>query len=146
MNQGPGVPFTSTAVLDVLSSWEIHAHQRSGKPRAHMIRSRLLHRTVSKALAKSSLSTSVGTFLFVAALNQFHGVDERLGYGSPLQKACLIQVDEVVELALQPCGEDLGCNLDVAVLEADWPERGHGHRHCGRPLGDEHDVGEADPH
>lgn len=51
------------ADLDVVSKQLIHSHHLEGNPLASMIFCRLLQMTVSKALAKSNFSTSVGTFL-----------------------------------------------------------------------------------
>ncbi|KAG2567417.1 hypothetical protein PVAP13_7NG355348 [Panicum virgatum] len=58
--QGPGQPLTRTAERNVARIWDIQLIHRGGKPLDCRMRSRLSQLTESNALAKSSLTTSVG--------------------------------------------------------------------------------------
>ena len=60
----------------------------------------------------------------------------------PPDKACLVSVHELRNLLLQPSSEDLGRELDAAILEANWLE---GIRHAGTLFLQLHNVASIDP-
>ena len=56
----------------------------------------------------------------VTALNHFRSIDKVLGDGTSTDEAGLINVDQRLDLVLQPCCEDLGEDLDWAILQGYW--------------------------